>query len=68
MLYGLGAASGAPLLAACAVSPPRSGRPVRRRRPRGRAALAGLRALHSGNVADYVAWVVVGVVVMGAFV
>jgi multicomponent Na+:H+ antiporter subunit D len=32
------------------------------------AALRGLRALHSGHVGDYVAWLVVGVAVLGALV
>jgi multicomponent Na+:H+ antiporter subunit D len=30
--------------------------------------LAGLRALHSGHVGDYIAWLLVGVVVLGALV
>jgi multicomponent Na+:H+ antiporter subunit D len=31
-----------------------------------RQALSGLRTLHSGHVGDYVTWLVVGVVVLGA--
>jgi multicomponent Na+:H+ antiporter subunit D len=66
VLYGLGAAGGALLLAALAL--------FRRRLPTalcavanraGGPALRGLRALHSGNVADYVTWVVIGVAVVG---
>jgi multicomponent Na+:H+ antiporter subunit D len=32
------------------------------------AALAGLRALHSGHIGDYVAWLVLGVVALTALV
>jgi multicomponent Na+:H+ antiporter subunit D len=66
LVYGVSAAAGAILLAALAL--------LRRRLPAGLCAIAdrvggpvftGLRALHSGNVADYVTWVVVGVAVVG---
>src|SRR3954452_6611828 len=52
---GLALARG-PLRAAV---PGRSGRALRR-------ALTGLRTLHSGHVGDYITWLVVGVVVLGA--
>jgi multicomponent Na+:H+ antiporter subunit D len=32
------------------------------------AAVARLRALHSGHIGDYVAWLLVGVAVLGALV
>lgn len=66
VLNGLGAACGAVLLAVVALYRHRVPEAVRAIANRtGGRALAGLRALHSGNVADYVAWVVIGLAVMG---
>ena len=66
VLYGLGAALGAIVLALLALFPRWVPRPVREGVELvGGIPLKGLRALHSGQVGDYVTWVVVGTAVMG---
>jgi multicomponent Na+:H+ antiporter subunit D len=57
-LYGVGATFAAIAVAALALYVHRLPRPATR-------ALAGLRALHSGRVGDYVAWLAVGVATIG---
>jgi multicomponent Na+:H+ antiporter subunit D len=57
-LYGVGAMLAAVALGALALYVDRLPRPASR-------ALAGLRALHSGRIGDYVAWLSVGVATIG---
>jgi multicomponent Na+:H+ antiporter subunit D len=57
-LYGVGATLAALALAALTLYVERLPRPAAR-------ALAGLRALHSGRIGDYVAWLSVGVATIG---
>ncbi len=57
-VYGVGATVAAIAVAALALYVHRLPRPATR-------ALAGLRALHSGRVGDYVAWLAVGVATIG---
>jgi multicomponent Na+:H+ antiporter subunit D len=57
-LYGIGATIAAVALAAVALYVDRLPQPAAR-------ALAGLRALHSGRIGDYVAWLSVGVATIG---
>ncbi len=66
VFWGIAAAAGAVLAALLALFPRWIPRRVRScARSVGNPLLAGLRSLHSGNVADYVAWIVAGVAGMG---
>ncbi len=65
VLYGLGSAAGAVVLALLALFRQRLPRVLHAAGRLGEAALRPLHALHSGDVADYVTWIVVGVAVLG---
>jgi multicomponent Na+:H+ antiporter subunit D len=64
--YGLLSVALAVLIAAGAVLRPRLPGWASRAANTGRPALQGLRALHTGHVGDYVTWLLVGVVTLGA--
>ena len=76
LLLGLLSATGAVAVAAVGIwagslARALSGRPGRAAHQLGggaRRVLRGLRALHSGHIGDYVAWLIVGVAVLGGFI